>query len=310
MDSASCFDELGSAKANRRWGLDSGETNGWREESNDKEVILEPEAPFEKEKSMVIVDPRASCPLTKEWFDDLPVNYQTYFLKRFNHLDINDKSAILNAIWTTQEWDLSGLQFDSILAFRKLTNIIGLNISSTKCSGLRPIMSLRRLTSLHTSGTPVDVLRLPRENKSGLLRLNISKTKIKDVSMLSAYPMIEKLSINDLQLNSKSYDSISRLRKLHRFSAMNSNFSSLSALHNSKDCLMELKLNNSNLNSIATIHHFQKLRYLDITGTKVKSLHNINECRSLETLNIKGLQIPKEEIRELGNRQPVIWIED
>lgn len=310
LDSASCYDEFGSAKANRRWTLDSDDANGWPEESDDKDSALEPKAPLEKEKPMVIVDERVKCAITKEWFEALPVAYQAYFLERFSYLDNHDRTAIINGIWTTKEWNLSGLQFESISALKKLTNIVCLNISSTKCIGLRPIMSSTKLTSLDISNTPVNILRLPNENREGLKRLNISKTRIENVSVLSDYPMIEVLNINDLKLNSGSYDSISGLKKLCRFSAMNSNFASISILYNSKDFLMELKLNNTNLESIATIHHFQKLKYLDISGTRIKSLDKIEQCQSLETLNIKGLGIPAWEIKKLRNKRPFVWIED
>jgi len=71
-----------------------------------------------------------------------------------------------------------------------------------------------------------------------------------------------------------------------------------------------LELSNSDVSSIGTIHLFQSLKYLDISGTGVTSLDKIEQCRSLETLIVKDLNIPKEELRELGNRQPVIWIEE
>ena len=308
LDSANCFDEFGSVKANRKWSLESNETNGWPESSDGSENALEPEVPIEKDKIMVKVDEPAICPLSKEWFDALPEDYKKYFLQQFSHLDSNDWFAILNAIWVTKEWNFSGLQFESISALRNLNNIISLNISSTKCASLKPIITLTKLESLYVSDSPVSLLRLPKE-KEGLKRLDISQTKIMDASIISEYPMLEQLFINNLLLNSESYESMSRLSNLQRLSAKNSNFYSLSTLHNSKERLEVLELNNSKISSISTIQHFQSLRYLDISGTGVTTLDKIWECRSLETLIIKGLNISKEEIRVLGNRQPIIRIE-
>ncbi len=309
LDSANCYDEFGSVKANRRWRLDSEEGNGWPDRSNDEESVFEPEAPEEKILPMVKVDEPSIGPLTKEWFDNLHNDYKTYFHSRFSHLDLNDNKTILAAIWATKEWNLHGLPIDSISPLRDLINIISLSISSTNCASLRPIMTLKRLTSLYISNTPVEVLRLPDE-KLSLKQLNISRTKIKDMSMICDYPLIERLFMNDLDLNAKSYNSISALSNLHRFAAKNSNFSSLSALHNSKDKLEVLELSKSKLSSIATIHHFQSLKYLDISGTSITTLDKLRQCRSLETVVIKDLNIPSEELRELGNRQPNIWIED
>lgn len=307
LDSANCYDQHGSVKANRKWSLESNDANGWPESSDSNENALEPDAPIERDERMIKVDEPSFCPLAQEWFDTLHEEYKDFFRSRFHHLVEPDLKLILNAIWLTNQWDFSHQPISSINCLRKLTNTKTLNISFTECTSLRPVMSLKRLVSLQLVNTKIDLLRLPDE-KQFLKRLNISKTKINDVSILSEYPLIEKLTINFLQL--KSYAGISKLENIQRFSAKNSNFSSLETLYNSRNCLIELKLNNSNISDIAIIHHFHHLKFLDISGTQITSLARIRECRALETLVIKGLNIPKEELRELGNREPIVWIED
>ncbi len=267
LDSACCYDEFGSVKANRRWRLEPDGDIIWPGSIDEKDKSLEPDTPEEINVPMDLVKEPSVGPLTKEWFDALPSDYKNYFLSRFKHLDEYDHKAILRAIWVTKEWNLSGLPVDSISALCDLINIVSLSISSTKCASLRPIMTLKRLASLYLSNTPIDTLRLPNERQS-LKRLNISRTKIKDLLIIKVSP--------------KSYDSISKLSNLNRYSAKNSNFSSLSSIHNSRDSIEVLELCNSNLSSIATMHHFQNLKYLDISGTSVTSLDKIGHAVRLK----------------------------
>jgi superfamily II DNA or RNA helicase len=310
LDSASCYDEFGSAKADRIWKLESVGNETINDRSDDpSDKPLEPE---EGGEIMITVDgPQPNkCPLTMAWLDSLPNDFRTYFLGRFQHLDSTDKLELLNAIWITQHWDFSGTQIESISALRDLANIVSLNISSTNCNSLRPIKTLRGLATLNVANTPIEILRLPETTKGNLKSLNVSKTKLKDISAISEYDMIEKLTINNQELNSASYDAVAKLKNIRMFIGRNSNFSSLSALHESKGTIEVLQLGGTRLNSLGTIHHFQRLRYLDISGTAVTNLGKISQCRSLETLIIKGLNIDKGEVRQIGNRQPVIWIED
>jgi superfamily II DNA or RNA helicase len=310
LDSASCFDEFGSAKANRLWKLDS-EGNGQIDSPSPGEgdKALEPEE--DGEIQIKVDEPeRNKSPLTTAWFNTLDYDYRTYFTNRFSHLDSEDKLELLNAIWKTKEWNLSGLQFKSISSLRDLVNTASLNISSMNCNSLRPIMTLNNLTTLNLANTQVERLRLPDSGKENLRSLNVSNTNLKDISLIGEYPKLEKLMINSLDLNSASYKALATLKHIRMFIGKKSNFSSLSTLHESMNSMEVLQLNDSMLKNLATVHHFQNLRYLDIRGTAVTTLDRIWHCRSLETLIVKGLNIDKDEIRALKNRQPVIWVED
>lgn len=317
LDSACCYDEFGSVKADRRWSLDPGVNARWPEGTEEPgDRALEPNM---GNLPMPVVDSLLPCPLYtngKAWINelanivkvttDLPL-YENYFKESFAHFPDDEQRC--RAIHAATGWHLWGLPVKTISPFSELVNTEVLNITKCPVESLRPIMKLSKLTALYAGYTSVKTLRLPN-HKTNLRRLNISNTRITDASIVSDYPNLERLLINGLSLDDKTYDKFKNLKRLQRFSAMGSNFRSLHCLIGSKDTLEILELSNSNLIDLEQIHHFQNLRYLDISGTQVSSLGWLSRCRSLETLVIKGVSVSNNEKLEIENRFPVVWVED
>jgi len=309
LDSASCYDEFGSAKANRRWSLDATTNNFWFAKGEDSDQPIETKDPGERPLAMVEVESPSQdlqVLITEQWVETLPKVYKEYFENRFPVLSTQSTDLFIRSIWKSKDVDISGFPVDSLMPLGKLINIQNLDISFTNCDKLRPIMNLNSLVSLNISHCKADILRLPIKTNN-LKNLNISETTVREIAILKRYINLRELIMNGIR--ARDYGSISTLPNLRRFIANDSSFQSINMLWGSRNSLEVIEVRNTKIQDISIVHHFNKLRYLDISDTLVESLDNVAECRFLETLVIKNVSVPRQAIKELKTKRPDLWIE-
>lgn len=308
LDSACCYDEFGSVKADRKWSLESYEID-YPEKVAEEDSDSISEVPNEQGDVMVLVDSPsnfAECRLDTSWLEKLIPEIREYFNNRLSHLELNPEE-LLHAIWKVNDINLSGTSVQSIKDLDQLVNITNLNISHTNCESLRPIMSLKNLSTLNVSYCKANILRLPSDNFHKLKKLNLSGTQISDINLLGRYLNISELLVDNTSIG--NFTSLAKLSKLIRFSGNNSQFNSLRDLWGSKETIEILELYNSNLTSLSLIHHLRNIKYLDVSFTCITSLEMIVHCMTLETLVIKGVTIADNTLEEVHKKRPDIWIE-
>ena len=213
----------------------------------------------------------------------------------------------------------------STMKFRILpqTNGPSVNLARTKVTDLTPLQRFKLIPKLNLDGTNVtDLSTLPmvenlslsktkitslvgltfkidgRHKPAHLESLNLSHSKIVDVSELANYVELRRINLAGTKVT--DFSALANLKNLENVDVSGTSFSDPSFLHASKNFVEWLDLSNTPLADLDGLVPMTQLGTLNLSGTKVVDLKPIERFLpyGLDDLNLTGCAI--SDIRPLS----------
>ncbi|TGK33864.1 leucine-rich repeat domain-containing protein [Leptospira gomenensis] len=146
--------------------------------------------------------------------------------------------------------------FENLEELSSLKSVGFLNVNGTKVRNLSPLSKLPALHSLYLHGTEVDETDLSRyPGVSGLTKLGLYKTKIRDLSFIGSECKLRQLDIRGTEV------------------------SSLEPIAGCKN-LWELRIGDTKIKELKYVYEMKDLRYLEWSGLQISK-------EDLETIRLR-----------------------
>ncbi|NWJ50413.1 MAG: hypothetical protein HXX14_06070 [Bacteroidetes bacterium] len=186
-------------------------------------------------------------------------------------------------------FDTAFLKKESIYgAIRKLVKLHNVDLTGFKSiDNLDPLAKLTDLQNVNISGTKVKDLT-PIRNLNFLEVLNISNCKVESLSPLRYMQNIKELDASNTDI--KDLIPISAYSNLERLNVSGSKVDSLTYLSGLSN-LSDLRFNNSKVSDLSPIKGLQNLSILQLSDTRVKDISPISSLNKLIRLDIKHTEI-------------------
>jgi hypothetical protein len=199
------------------------------------------------------------------WWNELSLEWQTIFRKKFNITDSIQVSDI-----------------------KRFTSVEELDITDDKMvQSFDPLSELRSLKSLHLAGTNIDDLS-PIRNLGELVELNLSHTHVRELGALKYFSKLITLNLNTTNVSDISI--LQRMQKLQSLDLGLTKINDLSALSTLTD-LVSVNLQATHFTDLFPVQGLTKLSELNISRTSVQDLSSLKTLKNLVTLNCDSTRV-------------------
>lgn len=128
--------------------------------------------------------------------------------------------------------------------------------------------------------------------------LDVSRTKINDLSGIEKFTNLKWLDISNTDIDSSSLKYISKLTNLRTIYASNTNISDISDLKDLVN-LETLDLYNTNLNSLIGLQNLRKLKVFFCTATFIEDAVIIQGMTIEERIDLAKAELRKKYLKKL-----------
>lgn len=153
-----------------------------------------------------------------------------------------------------------------------------------------------RIGSLH------ELPRLPK-----LRYLNITSSKVKDLSPLNRIEKLDSLVMNNVEITDSQLRSYEGWNRLTRLEVIGSKISNLEFL--GPDCRMRrLYIKRTSVSDLTPLRNCRNLQELYLEGTQTKDLSPLYPLSGLVHLQLDGTKVSEDEIRNIRRELPYLKI--
>ncbi len=195
---------------------------------------------------------------------------------------VDDTSGIAKFTKLTSV-DLANTGVTNIDGFEAMKGLDSLTIDNTSVIDLEPIRNSTKLSTFSCANTPVEKFAL---NKNRMLTLDLSNTQVSD---LTEVPIVLKR----LNLSGSKVTDISRVLEFHELEHLAladlsvDDVTRIGRLTN----LRSLDLSGTKVRDVSELRYLSNLRKLSLANTEVADISGLKYCRRLSDLDLSNTQV-------------------
>ncbi len=236
----------------------------------------------------------------QSWWNGMPVIWKLALGKNIKvnqNVDLSQVMHYSDSVTLRKGDSIEHVAFDTAIikkesiygAIRKLVKSRAIDLSGFKSiDNVDPLAKLTDLQNVNISGTKVKDLT-PIRNLNFLEVLNISGCKVESLAPLRYMQKIKELDASNTEI--KDLVPISAYLNLERLNVSGSKVDSLSHISGLSN-LTDLRFNNSKVSDLNPIKGLQNLSILQFSGTPVTDISPVSGLNKLVRLDFKHTEIP------------------